>query len=112
MLKSFDRVLSEFTPVYLRRGREPCVKVGVLLGSQTFIFIAETAEHPKNFCQVRMRTDIHWHRNQDQKEAISMNWLTFHNGGIVVQKRPVDKELNRRPLLHKRSGIISINIDT
>jgi hypothetical protein len=48
MLKSLDRVHSDFIHMFLRSCKERFVEVGVLLKSQTFLFVLETTEEQKN----------------------------------------------------------------
>ena len=94
---NLDRVYSEITPVFLRSRREPFVEVGVLFESQKFLFVVEK---PEEVLRIQKWTELHCHTRESIPQAISMSWLTFHNGVTVVNKGPVDKELNYRLLPH------------
>ena len=101
---NLDRVHSEITPVFLRSRREPFVEVGVLFGSQKFLFVVEK---PEEVLRIQKWTELHCHTRESIPQAISMSRLTFHNGGTVVNKGPVDKELNCRllPRWHRQPKI-------
>ena len=62
MPKIFNWFASEVLHVFFRKEREVLIEVRVLFESETLFFVSETAEIPKNFCQIRIFAEHLWHR--------------------------------------------------
>jgi hypothetical protein len=60
--KIFNWVASKVIHVFFRKAREVLIEVRVLFESETLFFVSETAEIPKNLCQIRIFAENLWHR--------------------------------------------------